>query len=217
MQQDQPGSESIPQPLYWDNHRVSFNLTLIFALVVAVLGFFSTEVVLMFAGIGVAAYTWLTSPRRYMIYENALVIEYGRPRTKAIDFSNISHLEMLSLGIGDRLRVVLVNGKRTMVMARDLETFREKLDEAMDRYQGQNPPGQSRNGGSQQVLNDRIEREIFFNRGECDCHKECHCFEDTFTESEIDEFEEVGILVEIEKDKGELYTHYQCLITEEIK
>ncbi len=156
MQKDQPGSESIPQPLYSDNHRVSFNLTLIFALVVAVLGLFSGEVMLLFAGIGVAAYTWFTSPRRYMIYENALVIEYGRPRTKAIEFSNISHIELLSLGIGDRLRVVLINGKRTMVMARDLETFRKKLDEAMDRYQGQNPQGQSRNGGSQQAINDRI-------------------------------------------------------------
>ena len=73
-----------------------------------------------------------------MIYENALVIEYGRPRVKAIDFSTISHVEMLSLGVGDRLRVVLLNGKRIMVMARDLETFQEKLDEALEGYQDGN-------------------------------------------------------------------------------
>jgi len=62
MQQEQ----SVPEPLYWDNHRVSVNLTMIFALAVAVLGLFSGGM-LFFAGVGVAAYTWFTSPRRYLI------------------------------------------------------------------------------------------------------------------------------------------------------
>ena len=151
MQQEQSG----PQPLYWDNHRVSVNLTMIFALAVAVFGLFSGGF-LFFAGMGVAAYTWLTSPRRYLIYENVLVIQYGRPRVKVIDFSNISHLEMLSLGIGDRLRVVLTNGKRAMVMAKNLDTFRERLDEALERYQSQYPQGRRDEGGTQLGPSDRI-------------------------------------------------------------
>ena len=151
MQQEQSG----PQPLYWDNHRVSVNLTMIFALAVAVFGLFSGGF-LFFAGMGVAAYTWLTSPRRYLIYENVLVIQYGRPRVKVIDFSNISHLEMLSLGIGDRLRVVLISGKRTLVMSKNLETFREKLDEALERYQSQNPQRGRDDGGTQLGPSDRV-------------------------------------------------------------
>lgn len=151
MQQEQSG----PEPLYWDNHRVSVNLTMIFALAVAVLGLFSGGM-LFFAGVGVAAYTWFTSPRRYLIYENVLVIQYGRPRVKVIDFANISHLEMLSLGIGDRLRVVLVSGKRTMVMSKNLETFRERLDEALERYQGRSPQGRRDDGGTQLNTNDRV-------------------------------------------------------------
>ena len=151
MQQEQ----SVPEPLYWDNHRVSVNLTMIFALAVAVLGLFSGGM-LFFAGVGVAAYTWFTSPRRYLIYENVLVIQYGRPRVKVIDFANISHLEMLSLGIGDRLRVVLVSGKRTMVMSKNLETFRERLDEALERYQGRCPQGRRDDGGTQLNTNDRV-------------------------------------------------------------
>lgn len=151
MQQEQ----SVPEPLYWDNHRVSVNLTMIFALAVAVLGLFSGGM-LFFAGVGVAAYTWFTSPRRYLIYENVLVIQYGRPRVKVIDFANISHLEMLSLGIGDRLRVVLVSGKRTMVMSKNLETFRERLDEALERYQGRSPQGRRDDGGTQLNTNDRV-------------------------------------------------------------
>ena len=151
MQQEQSG----PEPLYWDNHRVSVNLTMIFALAVAVLGLFSGGM-LFFAGVGVAAYTWFTSPRRYLIYENVLVIQYGRPRVKVIDFANISHLEMLSLGIGDRLRVVLVSGKRTMVMSKNLETFRERLDEALERYQGRSPQGRRDDGGTQLNTNDCV-------------------------------------------------------------
>ena len=151
MQQEQ----SVPEPLYWDNHRVSVNLTMIFALAVAVLGLFSGGM-LFFAGVGVAAYTWFTSPRRYLIYENVLVIQYGRPRVKVIDFANISHLEMLSLGIGDRMRVVLVSGKRTMVMSKNLETFRERLGEALERYQGRSPQGRRDDGGTQLNTNDRV-------------------------------------------------------------
>ena len=132
MQQPPPTN----QPIHWDNHRVPMNLTLIFALGIAVIGLFTGAPVLFFAGMGVAAYTWFTRPRRYLIYPAALVIEYGRPRVKVISFAEISHLELLSLAIGDRLRVVLLNGRRTMIMARDLNTFREKLDEALEGYQG---------------------------------------------------------------------------------
>ena len=152
MQEDQ----SEAQPLYTDYHRVSVNLTMIFALAVAALGLFSGNPMLLFAGIGVAAYTWFTSPRRYLIYENALVIEYGRPRVKVIDFSNISHLEMLTLGISERLRVVLNNGRRTMVMSKNLETFRGKLDEALERYQNQHPQGRRDDGETQPDPRGRI-------------------------------------------------------------
>lgn len=130
-------------------------MTMIFALAVAVLGIFSGSP-LFFAGVGVAAYTWLTSPRRYLIFENALVIEYGRPRVKVIDFSNISHVETLSLGIGERLRVVLINGRRTMVMSRNLETFRERLDEALEKFQSQNPQGRGQDSGTQDDQGGRI-------------------------------------------------------------
>ena len=108
---------------------------------IAVIGLFTGAPVLFFAGMGVAAYTWFTRPRRYLIYTNALVIEYGRPRVKIIRFSEISHLEMLSF-FGDRLRVVMLNDRRTMIMTRNLDTFREKLDEALESYQSNYPDGE---------------------------------------------------------------------------
>ncbi|MCD5404702.1 MAG: hypothetical protein LR097_12885 [Dehalococcoidia bacterium] len=124
------------QPLHWDNHRTNLNLTFIFALIVAVIGILG-QPVLFVLGIGVAIYSWLTSPKQYLIYRDALVIIYGRPRIKSYPFQEISHLETLSLPIGERLRVRMVNGRRIMLLTKDSDTFRAKLDEALDAFHGE--------------------------------------------------------------------------------
>ena len=124
------------QPLHWDNHRTNLNLTFIFALIVAVIGILG-QPVLFVLGIGVAIYSWLTNPKQYLIYRDALVIVYGRPRIKSCPFQEISHLETLSLPIGERLRVRMVNGRRIMVLTKDPDTFRAKLDEALDAFHGE--------------------------------------------------------------------------------
>ena len=110
-------------------------MTIIFGLIVAVIGILG-QPVLFVMGVGVAIYSWLTSPKQYLIYRDALVIVYGRPRVKAYPFQEISHLESLSLPIGERLRVRLVNGRRIMLMTKDSETFRVKLDEALEAFHG---------------------------------------------------------------------------------
>ena len=81
-------------------------------------------------------YSWLTNPKQYLIYRDALVIVYGRPRVKAIPFQEISHLETLALPMGERLRVRMVNGSRIMLMTKDSDTFRAKLDEALEAFHG---------------------------------------------------------------------------------
>ncbi len=124
------------EPIHWDNHRVPMNFTLVLSMVIAVFGMFTGQFVLFIVGMALAAYTWFTRPRRYVIYADALVVQFGSPRVKILPFSQISHVELLSLPIGDRLRVVTLNGRRTMIMARDLDTFREKLDTALESYQG---------------------------------------------------------------------------------
>ena len=123
------------QPLHWDNHRTNLNLTFIFALIVAVIGILG-QPVLFVIGVGVAIYSWLTNPKQYLIYRDALVIVYGKPRIKAYPFQEISHLETLALPIGERLRVRMVNGRRIMLMTKDSETFRAKLDEALEAFHG---------------------------------------------------------------------------------
>ena len=135
------GMETQSQPIHWDRHRTTFNLTLIFALVVIVLGVIqgTQGILLVVLGIGFAVYSWLTTPREYLIYQDALVIRYGMPRVKPIPFAEISNLESLALPMGERLRVRLASGRRIMLMAKDPETFRDRLDEALNRYNDSQP------------------------------------------------------------------------------
>ena len=130
---EQPQSQS--QLVYWDKHRIPVNITLFFAIAVAAFGVYSgPEWILVAAGIGVAAYSWFTNPRRYMIYQDALTLVYGIPRMRVIHFANISRLEMQTLGTPDRLRVWLTNGRRVVVLARDPDAFHEQLQQAIDEF-----------------------------------------------------------------------------------
>ena len=123
--------------MHWDNHRVSLNLTLYLALGVVVVGFLSGPAIqLIVIGLAVLAWTWFTTPKQYLIYTDALVIVYGRPRVRMIPFPQLSHIERLSLPIGDRLRIRLVSGRRIMLSMKDTETFHDRLDEALDSFHG---------------------------------------------------------------------------------
>ena len=131
------------QPIYWDKHRVPVNLTVIFAMFVAAFGLYNmlqgTGSLLLFAGLGVGVYSWLTNPRQYWIYPDALVVVYGKPRTRVISFTNLSHLEMRSQSAPDRLRAALHRGRNLVLMVRDPEAFNEQLQKALDDYRGLHP------------------------------------------------------------------------------
>lgn len=135
--------QSQNQPIYWDKHRVPINLTVIFALFVAAYGLFTllqgASGVLLVAGLAVGIYSWLTNPRQYWVYPDALVIVYGKPRTRVIPFTNVSHLEMRTQATPDRLRAALHRGRNMVLMVRDPEAFNEKLQKALDDYRGLHP------------------------------------------------------------------------------
>lgn len=128
-----------PEPIHSDQHRSRWNITLIFALAVAVLGVVNGTggVLLILLGLAMAAFSWLTTPRAYFIYRDALVIAYGTPRTKAIPFAEISHLELLALPIGERLRLRLLSGRREMLIPRDNAAFQQHLERALSDYSAQ--------------------------------------------------------------------------------
>ena len=141
------------QPIHWDRHRGNLNITLVLALIISVFGLVTAlgggNPLLLIAGLGVAAYSWLTTPQQYYIYRDALIIVYGRPRVKVIPFSSVSHIELLSLPMGDRLRVQLVGGRPVILAARDSETFRERLDTALEEFRIAHPEEDMGDGPSQ--------------------------------------------------------------------
>ena len=140
--------------IYWDKTRRPVNFLFILAAVAAVLGLMGlvkgneNAESMLILGLGVGAYSWLTNARTYLIYPEHLVIMYGTPRRRIIPFSQISHVEFLSLPtIGDRVRVRLENGRGIMLQAKDSETFHDRLDEALNNFHGPRPEYPLNNGG----------------------------------------------------------------------
>ena len=124
-------------PIYWDQSASRWNLTLIFSLIVAVLGVVMAAPLLVILGIGMAGYSWLTTPRQFLLYRDSMVIVYGIPRTRTISFAEISHVELLALPLGERLRIRMISGSRLMLMMRDPGAFRGHLEDALARYHGE--------------------------------------------------------------------------------
>ena len=133
-------AQQYDNPIYWDQHSSRWNLTLIFALVVAVLGIM-TGYLLTILGLAMAAYSWFTTPRQYLLYRDRMMIMYGMPRTRVISFAEISHAELLAMPFGERLRLRMVAGNRMMLMMRDPGAFLGHLEDALARYHGEQTGG----------------------------------------------------------------------------
>ena len=141
-------AQSQNQPLYWDKDRVPVNLTLILSLGIALWGLVgsvglldaggSPQLILLL-GIGVAVYTWLMTPRQYLVYADALCIVYGRPRVKALHFRDIAEVELGSVSALDRLRVRPHRGRRQSIRVREVESFYEQLNGALNAFRAAHP------------------------------------------------------------------------------
>ena len=142
-------AQSQNQPLYWDKDRVPVNLTLILSLgialwgLVGIIGLFeigggSPQLILLL-GVGVAVYTWLMTPRQYLVYADALCIVYGRPRVKALHFRDIAEVELGSVSALDRLRVRPHRGRRQSIRVREVESFYEQLNGALNAFRAAHP------------------------------------------------------------------------------
>jgi hypothetical protein len=140
--------QSQHQPLYAAKDRVPFNLTLVLALGIALWGLAgllgilpppgNPEMIIVL-GVAVTAYTWLFTPKEYMVYNDAVCVAYGKPRVKTIHFSNIASVEMGSLATIDQLRIRPIRGRRQSIRVRDPETFYDQLESALNAYRASHP------------------------------------------------------------------------------
>ena len=131
-------------PIHWDQHASRWNLTLIFGLVVAILGIITANLLLTPLGLLMGGYSWFTTPRQYLLFRDRMVVVYGMPRTRLIPFAEISHVEILALPFGERLRLRMLSGSRLMLMMRDPGAFRNHLEDALAQYHGEQSGGEFR-------------------------------------------------------------------------
>ena len=129
------------QPLHADRHRASFNFTLILALGLSGVGLLQQDPIWIVIGLGIAVFTWLTTPNQYLIYNDRLLIAYGRPRVRHLLFHQFDSVEPVSLPFGARLLVLLKGGRRFLIQPRDLEEFQDKLQNALDSYRKSHDEG----------------------------------------------------------------------------
>ena len=93
-------------------------------------------------GLAFAAFSWFTTPSQYMIFNDRLVIAYGRPRMRYVFFREIGQVDLLKVGLGDRLLIRLRSGRRFLLQPRDAEEFQGKLEQARESYLQQHPDEQ---------------------------------------------------------------------------
>ena len=124
------------QFIHSDRYRGSVNFTLIFALFVIAYGLLQGEEgqALVIVGALVAVYVWFTRPREIEIYEDCILIRYGKPRVRIIPFENIERVDPLHLQVPDRWRSHLYRGRRIVLLTREPDLFVEKLEEARETY-----------------------------------------------------------------------------------
>lgn len=131
--------EQSHEAIHTDRHGSTFNFTMALSLAVGVIGLISTQPLLIIVGLGVAAFTWFTTPSQYVVYDDLLMIAYGRPRVKYIPFQQIGQIEMLKLPFGGRLRVRLLSGRQLLIQPRSLEEFQGKFTSALESYRRDHP------------------------------------------------------------------------------
>ena len=133
-----------PQEPQWvEKHVASANFRLLLALASIVIGIILLSPVLMLIGLGFAIYAWFTTPTYYSIYDDRLIIFYGRPRARHVLFSEVEWVDALPIAFGNRLRIRLRSPSRLIIQPKNLEDFKNKLQAAVERYQT--------NHGEQQV------------------------------------------------------------------
>jgi hypothetical protein len=94
---------------------------------------------LIIVGLGVGGYSWLTGPRQYRVYSDALVIMFGTPRSRQLHFSQIREVVSDRGFMGDPLRVYTSNRRRIAIQVRDPETFQQYLQSALDEFRRAHP------------------------------------------------------------------------------
>ena len=144
------------EPFHIDRHKSSFNFTLALAMGVAVVGLMGANPFLLIVGLAVAGFSWFTTPARYTLFDDRLVIAYGKPRIRHILFREIDQVDPLKLPIGTRLRVALRSRRPILIQPRDPDEFQSKLEGALESYRSSHSQEQPEQDEKQPDLGEEL-------------------------------------------------------------
>ena len=126
-------------PLYTERHWRAINFLLVAGIAAVVVGLFAGRGITML-GVALAVYAWFTTPTRYLLFNDRLVIVYGRPRVRTVMYSQIEGVETLAAPVsGRRLRVLRRAGRSAWLTPRDPFKFLDHFREALEQFQAGSP------------------------------------------------------------------------------
>ena len=129
------------RPSYSDRHRRSFAEFITVALVVSVivLGLVRGVNWSIFLGVLVALFVWFTTPFKYYVFDDRLVVTYGLPRRLVVSFGEMSEFGLAKMPMGYRLVIRRRRGRTLLLNPVDPQAFHDRLAEAVSGYRARNP------------------------------------------------------------------------------
>ena len=107
-------------------------MTLPFMMVVVLIGILYMELLIILVGLALAVFVWLTTPRRYEIFRDRLVIGYGMPRRSAFPLADVMTTDVVSMPLGGTRLVIRRHKGRPLILSPDdPEEFKQQLDWAL--------------------------------------------------------------------------------------
>ena len=122
-----------PQPIHSDRHRGStlHMLSPVIAVVLVATGLLAGDLVTLAFGVVLSLFLWLTRPRRYEVFRDSLVINYGTQRRKILPLAEIEEVHLIRFPLGGQgLLVRRRRGLGMVIRPTDPERFLAWLEDA---------------------------------------------------------------------------------------
>ena len=88
------------------------------------------------AGILLAGAQWFLTPRWYEIYNDRLMITYGKPRERTVFFYEISDVQTHSSPVSFEIRIKITNGRMVSLTPLNASEFEQKIMQAVSHFAG---------------------------------------------------------------------------------
>lgn len=99
-----------------------------------IIGLLGGDPVTFLLGVAYALYFYYTRPTRYEVYNDRLVVRYGRPRQKNLLLADVEEVRLVKLPMGrEAIWVQKKGGRGELIRPADPERFLAQLEDALHR------------------------------------------------------------------------------------